>query len=150
MERKKPITILLVEDDSATRDLITIVIERKTEYSLIIAENGEEALEIFHEHRPDVMLLDILLPYLNGLELLRQLKESDQLKDTIVIMISALGYHEVIQKAITSGAKDFVVKPFDVEFLLSRIHKYLEAQFGQTDRTDNLLVSSRQVKTLDR
>ena len=119
----EPITILLVEDEPITRDLVTVVLERHTEYKLIVAEDGEQALSAFEEYQPRVVLLDILLPVMNGLEVLKRLKDGGHLARTSVIMTSALGYEEIIQKAMTIGASDFIVKPFDVALLLSRIRK---------------------------
>jgi DNA-binding response OmpR family regulator len=118
--------LLLVEDDPVLRDLISLALQRASGYQVTAVEDGEQARELFSQLRPQVLLLDILLPRMNGLQLLAHLKEDDLLGDTTVVVISALGYQEVIEQAIAAGARDFLVKPFDVETLLERLSAALE------------------------
>ena len=112
---------MLVEDDPVLRDLIRLVLNQQPGFKLITANDGVEALEMFPIDKPDVILLDILLPRMNGLELLRRLKEQDMLGETVVLVISALGYQEIIQQVVDSGARDFIVKPFDIRVLVQRL-----------------------------
>ncbi|MCI0521607.1 MAG: response regulator [Chloroflexi bacterium] len=126
LESTAPLSLLLVEDDPVLRDLISLALQRAARYQVTAVEDGEEALEVFAQSRPQVLLLDILLPRLNGLQLLARLKEDDLLGDTTVVMTSALGYQEVIEQAIAAGARDFLVKPFDVETLLERLEIAIE------------------------
>ncbi len=117
------VTTLLVEDDAPLRDLIGLAIERLLGYTVISAANAAEAMELFQEYHPLFLVLDILLPQTNGLDFLRQLKEKNLLENTFAIVISALGYPEVVQQAAACGARDFLVKPFDVEYLISRLQQ---------------------------
>ncbi len=119
-------TILIVEDDPPLRDLIYLVTKRVLGYSALTASNGLEALEHFHAAHPQVMVLDILLPQMNGLDVLKQLNAGGDLQNTTVIVISGLGYLEIVQQAISAGARDFIVKPFDVEVLVDRIQQAME------------------------
>lgn len=117
--------ILLVEDDLALRDLISLVLSHMLPCRVIQATNGAEALERYYETRPAVVVLDILLPHMNGLEMLKKLKDEGALEHTAVIVISALGYRDVIRQVVEAGARDFIVKPFDVEVLASRVKQAL-------------------------
>jgi DNA-binding response OmpR family regulator len=114
-------TVLLVEDEPALRDLIALILQNLVGCRVVTAGDGEEALKSFSELHPQAVVLDILLPYMNGLDLLRKLKEQGDLDGTGVIVISALGYPEVVRQAAAAGANDFLVKPFDPEILAERV-----------------------------
>lgn len=114
-------TLLLVEDEPALRDLIALILEHQVGCRVVTAGDGEEALKTFESVRPQAVVLDILLPYINGLDLLRRLNDQGDLEQTGVIVISALGYPEIVRQAVTAGARDFLVKPFDPELLAERV-----------------------------
>ncbi len=88
--------------------------------SIVTAQDSAAALEIARKESPVLIVLDLFLPRSNTIELLSALKEIPQTKHAKVIVITSLGYQEVIQKALTAGANDFLVKPFDADELLSR------------------------------
>jgi two-component system response regulator (stage 0 sporulation protein A) len=118
--------ILLVEDEPTLRDLIALVLGQQSDLEVATAENGLEALALFQESQPpEVLILDILLPQMNGLQLLTQLNEKDLLSHTGTIVISALGYGEIVQQAVAAGARYFLVKPFDSDLLLQRIYQVI-------------------------
>jgi len=125
MEKPPLDKILVIEDDLALRELITLVLGRLLPCEIITAENGREALKLFHQHHPRVMVVDILLPQMNGLDMLRQLQQKGDLRQTNVIVISALGYREIVQQAMAAGAHHFIVKPFDVEVLVEHAREAL-------------------------
>ena len=120
-----PSVVLLVEDDPVMSDLVSLVLDRNMGLQVITATNGQEALSLFQEHQPGIVILDILLPHMNGLELLRRLNEQKDLDRTHVIVTSALGYQEIVKQAVEAGAKDFLVKPFNVEDLVQRVSQAL-------------------------
>lgn len=117
-------TILILEPDNALRDLISLALKR-LECRAIAAADWRDALTLLPQHRPQVMLMDVFLPQMNGLDLLRYIKARNWLEHTDVILISALGYREIVQKAVAAGAKDFIVKPIDVDVLIGKIRKVL-------------------------
>jgi DNA-binding response OmpR family regulator len=121
-------TILILEPDDALRETITLAL-RGLDYRVIIASDWMDALSFFQQQRPQVMLLAVLLPQMHGIDLLRFIKTQGWLEHTAVIVVSALGYPEIIQKATAAGAKDFLVKPFDVEVLIGKVRKLL-AEMG--------------------
>ncbi|MFZ5808653.1 MAG: response regulator transcription factor [Chloroflexota bacterium] len=114
--------LLIVEDDPAMRDLLELAFKQQfvPPFELKIVQNGLEALEVIKSHPPALMILDILLPQMNGLQLLQTLREKHTLESTRIVMISALGVREVVQQAIDSGANDFLVKPFDMDTIIAR------------------------------
>lgn len=114
--------LLIVEDDPAMRDLLELAFKQQfvPPFELKIVQNGLEALEVVRNHPPALMILDILLPQMNGLQLLQALQEKHHLENTRIVMISALGVREVVQQAIDSGANDFLVKPFDMDTIIAR------------------------------
>ncbi len=86
--------------------------------------NGEEAIELYQDTRPDVVLLDITMPKMDGLTALKKILALDP--DAKIIMVSALGQQKLILQAIEMGAKDFIVKPFQPERVISSIKKTLD------------------------
>lgn len=117
-------TILVVEDEPDVRNLVVMTLQQ-TSYNIITATNGVEALKRCEEHAPQLILLDISMPRVNGLDFLHLLKDMDFLSRTKVVMVSALGYREVVEKAMAFGVKDFIVKPFDLHDLLERVERLL-------------------------
>lgn len=115
--------ILVVDDER----LIRLSLQKglkKEGYEVVPAEGGEEGLKIYREELPDLVLLDINLPEMNGMEVLKIIKEID--RDALVIMITAYGSIETAVKALKLGAYDFVEKPFNMEKLRVIIKKALE------------------------
>lgn len=121
--------LLIVEDDPAMRDLLELTLKQQfvPPFELKIAQNGLEALDLIQEYPPTLMILDILLPQMNGLQLLQQLHTESIHSDTRIVVISALGVREVVQQAIENGANDFLVKPFDMDTLIERVRQVLTA-----------------------
>jgi len=95
-------------------------------HATAVAENGRRALEMVREQEFDLMLLDIMMPEMNGHEVLRRLKADARLRDIPVIMISALDETETVVRCIEMGAEDYLPKPFDPVLLRARIGACLE------------------------
>ncbi len=123
METAAQATILIIEDDLAQRDLISLVLSRLLNCKVICASNGIDGLALFAELHPNVIILDILLPEMNGLDFLRQLRQEHPKNECVIFVISGLGYREVVQQAIENGARDFMVKPFDIQILAQRVEE---------------------------
>ena len=105
------------------------------QYELAAALNGKKALEWLGENRPDLILLDIMMPDINGYELCRTIQEMPPLKGTPVIFITALNETENKTRGFESGAVDYILKPFDTDEVKSRIQLHLELK----EYRDNLL-----------
>ncbi|MFP4112781.1 MAG: response regulator [Spirochaetota bacterium] len=116
--------VLLVDDLPFMRSLLTDILRDAGMRVAAQAENGREALRTYLAAEPDVVLLDIAMPEMDGITTLRKLRELDG--GARVIMCSALGEQAMIVRAIQLGARDFVVKPFRPERVVSAITKVLE------------------------
>ena len=103
--------ILIIEDERDIADLLQFNLEQK-QYSVSIARNGENGIEIAKNKKPDLVLLDLMLPGIHGLDVCRILKTKKGLEKTSIIMLTALGQEENIVKGLEAGADDYISKPF--------------------------------------
>ena len=121
--------ILLVEDDLYIRDLYKMILE-KDNNTVLSAANGEEGL-LLSAQTPDLIFLDVMLPQINGMDLLKKLKQNPATKNIPVIMLSNLGQDEIIKEALLLGAKKYLIK---VNMNPSDILR-LARQFAQSQTT---------------
>ncbi len=112
--------VLLVDDAAFMRMRCARLLQEQG-HEVIEAANGREAVEMYQAHHPDAVLMDITMPEMDGLEALRAIKALDP--DARVAMLTAMGQQSIVIDAIKSGARDFVVKPFERERVLSAIDK---------------------------
>jgi CheY-like chemotaxis protein len=117
--------LLIVNDNEVNRDVLARQLKRQGHVTFG-AENGRQALEMVREREFDLMLLDIVMPEMNGYEVLRHLKADARLRDIPVIMISALDEIETCVRCIAMGAEDYLQKPFDPILLRARIGASLD------------------------
>ncbi len=117
--------ILIVDDDPANRELLKRRLARAG-YTSISVESGEEALEILETERFDLILLDLMMPGISGLETLEIIQQSARLRTIPVIMISAADDAENMVQCVLHGAEDYVAKPFNPVLLIARINACLE------------------------
>ena len=103
--------ILLVDDSSYMRGVLKKILKEAGFTDFLEASDGERALDAFQRERPGVVLLDIVMPNKNGVEVLRELRKLDA--EARVVMVSAVGQDVIIQEALQAGAQAFIVKPFD-------------------------------------
>ncbi|MEI7990740.1 MAG: response regulator [Chloroflexota bacterium] len=114
--------ILIVDDAEFLRMRISKMLIGDG-YEVVEAENGAIAVEKFKEIKPDVVLMDITMPEMDGLTALKQIRSIDP--KARIVMLTALGQESVVLEAIKAGARDFVVKPFERERVLNAITKLL-------------------------
>lgn len=117
--------ILIVEDDPDIRELLRFNLE-KAGYNLFLAEDGEKALTLARKHSPDIILLDLMLPGVDGLEVCRTLKKDPELQRIPIIMVTAKGEELDRVVGLELGAEDYVVKPFSLREVVLRIQKILD------------------------
>ncbi|HKE10766.1 MAG TPA: response regulator, partial [Myxococcota bacterium] len=115
--------VLVIDDDPGVRDYLEALVSRQG-YQVFAADGGEEALRGLDESRPDLITLDVVLPGMDGLETLRELKK--RLPEVPVVMLSGHGQARTIVEAMRLGASDFLRKPFEVEELELAFQKALE------------------------
>ena len=117
---KKAITILIIEDEPDISELIEYNLTQSG-YSIIVSNNGEKGIEIARKHSPDLILLDLMLPGIHGIDVCRILKNDKDTSGVSIIMLTALGQEEDIIKGLETGADDYVTKPFSFPILEARI-----------------------------
>lgn len=113
--------LVLIVDDAAFMRMRLKKVVTDAGHSVVEVANGKEAVAAYAEHKPDVVLMDITMPEMDGLEALRAIKA--KFPDAKVIMCSALGQESTVIESIKSGAKDFIVKPFQPEVVLGAVRK---------------------------
>ncbi|NOT95832.1 MAG: response regulator transcription factor [Nitrospira sp.] len=118
--------ILVVDDESQIRRSLKVNLESKG-YAVEVAATGEQALTAFSNHRPDVAIVDLLLPGMNGVEVTRRVRESSSVP---IIVLSAIGDERQKVDALEAGADDYMTKPFGMEELLARIRSLLRRAAG--------------------
>ena len=116
---------VLTVDDSKTIRMIVKKAFKPFECDLFEAENGQQGLEVARNERPDLIVLDITMPVMNGTEMLGKLKKDPDLKDTPVIMLTAESGKENVLEIVKMGVSDYMVKPFKGEQLIERATKIL-------------------------
>ena len=117
--------ILVAEDDPVTSRFIVSLLEEKG-YDVEVASDGESAVARAVEIRPDLIVSDLVMPYRDGFELLRAIRNDDRVKRTPLILLSMRDREEDIVRGFESGADDYVVKPFNAREFLARVRKLLE------------------------
>ena len=117
-------TILIADDAQFLRMRISKMLSRNG-FQVLQADNGLGAVSAYKTARPDVVLMDITMPEMDGLTALREIRAVDP--NARVVMLTALGQESVVLEAIRHGAQDFVVKPFEPEHVLETIHKVMVA-----------------------
>jgi CheY-like chemotaxis protein len=120
MEKKK---ILLVDDEQGFVEIVKPYLESR-KYNVIVANNGKEALEKVEEN-PDLILLDIIMPGIDGFEVLRRLRNNLRTRYIPVIMLTARGESKAILKAQDLGTTDYIIKPFSLKELLYLVKRYI-------------------------
>lgn len=118
------ISVLLVEDDAAIRDMINFSL-RQAGFSCEAAKDGEAGLEWLKNQQPDMILLDWMLPGIDGIEFIRRLRANEFLASIPVIMLTAKGESEDMVKGLSVGADDYINKPFSPPELIARIKAVL-------------------------
>ncbi|MCM8813322.1 MAG: response regulator [Candidatus Omnitrophica bacterium] len=118
-------TVALVDDELMIVKILSLRLERLG-YHVVSAHDGKAALEMIRGQRPDVVLLDVRLPLLDGTEVCRQLKNDQSLRRIPVILFSAAEDEENRQMMREYGADDFISKPFETEDLLQKISRYAQ------------------------
>jgi DNA-binding response OmpR family regulator len=124
MMSESPATILVVDDETKNVKLMEALLLPRG-YRVITASNGEEAMQRVSQERPDLILLDVMMPIMDGFETCKRLKDDPETSLIPVVIMTALGQVEDRVKGIEAGADDFLTKPVHRDELLARIHTSL-------------------------
>jgi len=117
--------IVIAEDEQHIGKLITFKLEKEG-FEVVWKKDGKTALEAVQSEKPDLVILDVMMPKMTGFEVLKAIKSDENLKDTPVVMLTALGQETDIVSSIDRGAADYIVKPFRPAELLVRIKRLLQ------------------------
>ncbi|MCF6180488.1 response regulator [Lutibacter sp.] len=115
--------IVLAEDNTTLSQLLKFRLQKEG-YTAFIAQDGKQAIELIEKHNPNLILTDIMMPFISGLEVISHVKNKLKL-ETPIIVFSAAGQEEMVLKAFNLGATDFMAKPFSPNELIIRIKRIL-------------------------
>jgi DNA-binding response OmpR family regulator len=118
----KTMKILLVDDDTGLTQLLQLVFESRG-FGVTLAYNGEEALEVLEKELPEVILLDLMMPDVNGVEVCRQVRANPRMSHIPIIVLTARIGEEIQQEAMDAGATDYLVKPIRPSDLIRRVRE---------------------------
>jgi DNA-binding response OmpR family regulator len=119
-------TILIADDRSDARQLLEDILEQfAPRIRVIVAVNGEEALELARAEKPDLAFLDVMMPIKSGFEVCREIKDDPDLANVYVILVTALSQLQDREKGAVAGADEYVTKPYDTQLIAERIEAIL-------------------------
>lgn len=130
MDKSEPGVIVVADDDDDILDLVALTLERSG-HVVHRARDGEEALELVKRERPDVAVLDVSMPKLDGLELTRRLRSDSDTSAVRIVLLTALVQESDVSDGLAAGAHDYVRKPFSPQELQERVDVLLRAQPGE-------------------
>ncbi len=124
-EGTNPYRVLVVDDEPMIRALIRVALGSDERYQLLLAEDGQRALEVAQRMKPDVFILDVRMPKVSGLEVCKALRSDPQSAEATIIMLSALKHDEDIEMGYAAGADLYLTKPFDPDDLQDLVQEAL-------------------------
>ena len=131
---KEKITVLIADDNQEFG--MTLATYLKNQEDMVVvgrAKDGNEAIDLIPELMPDVVLLDVIMPHLDGIGVLEKMNMIKMSKKPIFIMLSAVGQDKITRKAVELGAEYYIVKPFDIDLLITRIRELKTYKPAQTN-----------------
>jgi two-component system, sensor histidine kinase and response regulator len=140
-------TVLVVDDNPKNVQIIALIL-RELKYKIIIAVNGSNAIDLVERARPDLILLDVMMPGMDGFEACKIIKSKPENKNIPVIFLTAMSEKVNIVKGFEVGGVDYITKPFNKEELISRIKTHLELKFTRDElqKTTNHLIGLNSIK----
>ena len=137
--------ILIIEDEPDIQELLSFNLDNNG-YKVYTASNGEKGLEVARKEHPDLILLDLMLPGIHGLDVCRIIKSDQETSGISIIMLTALGQEEDIIKGLETGADDYVTKPFSLQVLEARIKSVLRRVPENVENTKTIKIHDIQIK----
>ena len=131
-------TILVVDDEQDLLDLIEYNLNKEG-FDVLKAEDGKEGIDVAREHHPDLILLDIMMPKMDGLEVVERIRNDDKLKRIPIIFLTARGDEKTEVEGLDKGGDDYITKPISTTKLISRIKAVLR-RFKETEEFDDKIV----------
>lgn len=116
--------ILIVDDDITVQRLLEFVL-RRFDVDVLIADNGDDAIDIIKEEKPDLIFLDVMMPGRNGIEVCREIRKEPELKGSYIVMLTAKGEEAEVKDMFDSGADEYVPKPFSPSEIAEIVKKVI-------------------------
>jgi two-component system phosphate regulon response regulator PhoB len=123
-------TILLIEDEPNIQRLTGYALQTRG-YEVVVASDGHEGLDKARSRLPDLILLDMVMPEMGGMEVLKALKEDGRLRDIPVLIVTASAQREDAERALRMGARDYLIKPFHMPTLYEKVEELLPRVAGE-------------------
>ena len=123
----EPVRILVVEDEPDIQNLIKTALRFTGGYDVLLASNGQEAIEKAQQEQPDLILMDVMMPKMDGFQALRHLQEHPETQNIPVIMLTAKAQRQEVETGLRAGAKGYITKPFDPMQLKAQIEAILSS-----------------------
>lgn len=117
--------ILIVDDDELSRKLLNRLVSKEFDFEVVSKSNGIEALEYAQKHVPQLIILDLMLPGMNGFEILKEIRKDQRFEQTKVVLVSAKSRSEDIERGFDLTADEYITKPFQPKEFAARIRKLL-------------------------
>lgn len=138
LERK--IQIVIADDNKEFSDILCEYLNSQGDIEVVgMAKDGNEACDLIVERMPDIAILDIIMPHLDGLGVLEKLRVVQLKKRPLFIILSAVGQDKITQRALALGAEYYIVKPFDMDVLVSRIRQLKDSNHNAVIRSDHMM-----------
>lgn len=132
-EQERQLSVLVVDDDPFMVKVMRTILKLEG-FIATEALSGSEALKLVKDVSPDVVLLDIMMPPPDGLEVCRRMKEDPETRDIPVIFVTAKTNHKIVEEAMSLGAQGYITKPFDNRFLIEEIYRITGLEKHDTER----------------
>jgi two-component system alkaline phosphatase synthesis response regulator PhoP len=117
--------VLLVDDSSTTLMMEQMILKQATDYELVTARDGFEAIACAVENNPDLVLMDVVMPRLNGFEACKHMRANRELRNVPIILVTTRGEEEYVAAGFHSGCNDYITKPINSRELVTLLHSYL-------------------------
>jgi len=119
---------ILCVDDSRTALFMVTTILKKEPYEIVTAHDGQQAVEVASAERPDLILMDVIMPRMTGFEACRELKQREDTKAIPVILVTTRGEEENVETGFASGCNDYVTKPINAQELLAKVRDHIASR----------------------
>jgi CheY-like chemotaxis protein len=117
--------VLLVDDSTTTLMMEEMILKQRTAYETVTAKDGLDAIARAVEETPDLVLMDVVMPRMNGFEACKRMRLENSLKNTPIILVTTRGEEEYVEAGFQSGCNDYITKPINSRELVTLLHNYL-------------------------
>lgn len=125
--------ILIVEDEASVVVAIQFLMEQQG-YRVLVAEKGEDALDLVYQYKPDLVLLDIMLPGISGWEVCENIRSNPDNRGIKIVFLTARGSEDEVARGLALGANAYITKPFSNDHLIAKVKALLENTVKETDK----------------